>query len=148
MISGLVAPITPRGSPWRLGRPPGKLTDLREKELQDRDLFALWLARIKSTVGTHPLNGVDHVVNFVFGLEIHAGSSEKLQNHTAHRRCGLGRQKENLVRDFLWFDGFFLYQSQRRRSNGEMPKFHKNFPCLAGMGPAYKVFFTPASALY
>jgi hypothetical protein len=30
----------------------------------------------------------------------------------------------------------------------EMPKLHRNLPCLAGMGPAYKVFFTPASALY
>jgi hypothetical protein len=30
----------------------------------------------------------------------------------------------------------------------EMPEFHANLPCLAGMGPAYKVFFMPASGLY
>jgi hypothetical protein len=37
-------------------------------------------------------------------------------------------------------------------SNGdevaEMPEFHRNLPCLASMGPAYKVFFRPASSLY
>jgi hypothetical protein len=30
----------------------------------------------------------------------------------------------------------------------EMPKLHHNLPYLTGMGPAYKVFFKPASALY
>src|SRR6266700_4402669 len=30
----------------------------------------------------------------------------------------------------------------------EMPKLHHNLPCLAGMGPAYKVFFRPTSDLY
>jgi hypothetical protein len=35
----------------------------------------------------------------------------------------------------------------------EMPELHHNLPCLAGpclvsMGPAYKVFFKPASGLY
>ena len=30
----------------------------------------------------------------------------------------------------------------------QMPELHPNLPCLAGMGPAYKVFFRPASALY
>src|SRR6266481_8969342 len=30
----------------------------------------------------------------------------------------------------------------------EMPKFHSNLPYLGSMGPAYKVFFEPASGLY
>ena len=30
----------------------------------------------------------------------------------------------------------------------EMPEFHCNHPCLVSMGPAYKVFFRPASGLY
>ena len=30
----------------------------------------------------------------------------------------------------------------------EMPKLHHNLPCIAGMGPAYKVFFKRTSALY
>ena len=30
----------------------------------------------------------------------------------------------------------------------EMPEFHHRLPCFAGMGPAYKVFFKPASDLY
>jgi hypothetical protein len=30
----------------------------------------------------------------------------------------------------------------------EMPKLHHNLPCIAGMGPAYKVFFRRTSALY
>ena len=30
----------------------------------------------------------------------------------------------------------------------EMPEFHSNHPCLVSMGPAYKVFFRPASGLY
>jgi hypothetical protein len=30
----------------------------------------------------------------------------------------------------------------------EMPELHHNLPCLAGMGPAYKVFFKPTSGLY
>jgi hypothetical protein len=35
---------------------------------------------------------MDHVVDFVFGLEIDAGSFEELQNDAAHRRGGLGRK--------------------------------------------------------
>jgi hypothetical protein len=30
----------------------------------------------------------------------------------------------------------------------EMPELHHNLPCLASMGPAYKVLFRPASGLY
>jgi hypothetical protein len=30
----------------------------------------------------------------------------------------------------------------------EMPELHHNLPCLASMGPAYKVFFKPTSGLY
>jgi len=30
----------------------------------------------------------------------------------------------------------------------EMPELHHHLPCLVGMGPAYKVFFKPASGLY
>ena len=30
----------------------------------------------------------------------------------------------------------------------EMPEFHFHPPCLVSMGPAYKVFFKPASGLY
>jgi hypothetical protein len=30
----------------------------------------------------------------------------------------------------------------------EMPELHHNLPCLAGMGPAYKVFMKPTSGLY
>jgi hypothetical protein len=30
----------------------------------------------------------------------------------------------------------------------EMSELHHNLPCPAGMGPAYKVFFEPASDLY
>ena len=30
----------------------------------------------------------------------------------------------------------------------EMPELHSNLPYLASMGPAYKVFFRPASGLY
>src|SRR5882757_5548113 len=30
----------------------------------------------------------------------------------------------------------------------EMPQLHSNLPCLAGMGPAYKVFFRRASGFY
>src|SRR6201993_947620 len=30
----------------------------------------------------------------------------------------------------------------------EMPELHHNLPCLAGMGPAYKVFSRPNSDLY
>jgi hypothetical protein len=30
----------------------------------------------------------------------------------------------------------------------EMPELHHNLPCLAGIGPAYKVFFKPTSGLY
>jgi hypothetical protein len=30
----------------------------------------------------------------------------------------------------------------------EMPELHTHLPCLASMGPAYKVFFRPASRLY
>src|SRR6266481_3194690 len=30
----------------------------------------------------------------------------------------------------------------------EMPELHTNLPYLASMGPAYKVFFRPASRLY
>jgi hypothetical protein len=29
----------------------------------------------------------------------------------------------------------------------EMPELHANLPYLSGMGPAYKVFFKPASAI-
>jgi hypothetical protein len=30
----------------------------------------------------------------------------------------------------------------------EMPELHHNLPYLAGMGPAYKVFFKPNSSFY
>ena len=30
----------------------------------------------------------------------------------------------------------------------EMPQLHSNLPCLASMGPAYKVFFRRASGFY
>jgi len=41
-----------------------------------------------------------------------------------------------------------LPASPQRRSLAEMPELHHNLPCLIGMGPAYKVFFKPASRLY